>query len=168
MIARLTESLQASALGAWYRQKEQNEQRIILAVGCAILATILWAGIWQPLNDWRGSEVKRQNTATQLLDWVKRNQQQAQAATRSASRNGGPGRALIPIITRVAKANDIAIKGIKPESNGIISVSLQQQSFNDVVKWVAQLEENNGIVVQRANFDSGDAVGYVNARLRLN
>jgi type II secretory pathway component PulM len=75
---------------------------------------------------------------------------------------------LIPVITRAAAAHEISLNRLQPESNGIISVALQQQSFNQIIGWIAQLEENNGVSVERANFDDTDAPGYVNAQIRLN
>ena len=156
-----------SGLGRWFYGREQNEQRIISGIALLIVISILWVSVWKPVSDWRTLAQNRQQNAQQLLDWLKANEQAAkQAAT--ANRASSGGRALIPVITKAASAHELKLNRLQPESNGVISVVLEQQSFNQIIGWVAQLDENNGVSVERASFDSQDAPGYVNAQIRLN
>jgi general secretion pathway protein M len=166
-MSKFTHAFSNSGLGRWFYNREHNEQLIISGVAVLVLVAILWTVVWQPVADWRAQEVNRQQNAHQLLDWLKANEQAARQASRAPAQNQG-GRALIPLITKAANAHDLKLNQLRPESNGVISVVLQQQSFNKIVSWIAQLEENNGIVVERASFDGQDAPGYVNAQIRLN
>jgi type II secretory pathway component PulM len=75
---------------------------------------------------------------------------------------------LIPIITRSADALGLKLARLQPEAGGVVSVVIQGQPFNDVVRWLAALEENNGVQVDRASIDAGDLSGIVNAQIRLN
>ena len=88
------------------------------------------------------------------------------ATTRTHIPNRGRGQ--IPVITRAAEAQGLALNRLQPDANGVISVVLQKQSFNKIISWVSQLEENNGVLVERANIDSDENPGYVNANLRFN
>jgi len=155
-----------TALGRWFYGREQNEQRIIAGIVALVVTAVLWAGVWKPVADWRYVETNRQQNAQQLLDWLRVNEQAAKQAAGSSNNRGS--RALIPVITKAADAHNIKVNRLQPESNGVISVVLQQQSFNQIVQWIAQLDENNGVSVDRASFDSQDAPGYVNAQIRLN
>ncbi len=165
-LAVLGANLRRSALGRWFYGREQSEQKIILALAAVVGVLLLWAMVWKPVADWRAVEQNRHNNAQQLFDWLQTNKQAAQT---SANSNQGQGRGpLIPIINRAAKAHNLRVNRLQPEANGVVSVILQAQSFNEIVAWINQLEENNGVVVERANFDEQDAPGYVNAQIRLN
>ena len=155
-----------SAPGRWFYGRELNEQRIIAGITALVVIAVLWAGVWKPVADWRYVETNRQQNAQQLIDWLRINEQAAKQAASSGNNRGS--RALIPVITKAADAHNIKVNRLQPESNGVISVVLQQQSFNQIVQWIAQLDENNGVSVDRASFDSQDAPGYVNAQIRLN
>ncbi len=166
-LAALTTNLRRSGIGRWYFGREQSEQKIIAVLGGITLILLLWAFAWKPVADWRAVEQNRHNNAQQLLDWLQANR--AAATQAAAGNNNQRGRGpLIPIINRAAKAHNLRVNRLQPESNGVVSVILQAQSFNEIVSWINQLEENNGVLVERANFDDQDAPGYVNAQIRLN
>ncbi len=167
VVAKITQTFRQSAIGSWFYGREANEQKIISAVVGLILLSVLWAGVWKPVADWQYVETNRQQNAQQLLDWLRVNEQAAKQSAANATSNRG-SRALIPVITKAADAHNIKVNRLQPESNGVISVVLQQQSFNQIMQWVAQLNENNGVSVERASFDSQDLPGYVNAQIRLN
>ena len=159
------DALKRSATGRWYYGRERQEQRILACIGGLILATILWAGAWKPVADWRDISVNRQQNAQGLHDWLLINEN---AARKAASTTSNQSRSLTPIITRTATAHEISVSRLQPESNGVVSVVLQQQAFNKIIAWVSQMEENNGVSVERASIDSIDAPGFVNAQIRLN
>ncbi len=164
---KFQQKLRHSGMGRWFYGRETGEQKIILGLLCLVTVCLVWLTIWKPVSDWHAIEVNRQQNAQQLFDWIRKNEQAArQAARGSASK--GQGRSLIPVITKAAAAHNITVNRLQPESNGVISVALQQQSFNQIVTWIAQLEENNGVSVERASMDSQDNPGYVNAQIRLN
>ena len=163
----ITREFRKSTVGRWYYGREHSEQQIIAGLAVLVIITMLWAGAWKPVSDWRAIEINRQQNAQQLLDWMRANEQAARAAASSRQTQSG-NRSLIPVITRAANVHELKLNRLQPESNGVISVILQQQSFNQIISWIAQLEENNRVSVQRASFDSEDSPGYVNAQIRLN
>ena len=160
-------NVRRSSVGRWYYGRERSEQLIIACIAALVLVALLWLMFWKPVSDWQVLEANRHQNAQQLLDWMRKNEQAAKQAARSNSQAGQSGRALIPVITRAADAHNLRLNRLQPESNGVISVVLQQQSFNQIIKWVSQLNENNGVSIERASFDGQDAPGYVNAQLRL-
>lgn len=165
-LANLAVQLRQTGLARWFYGREQSEQKIILALTGFVMIICLWAFVWKPVADWAAVERNRHNNAQQLYDWLQSNEQAAQQAARN-NQSAQAGGARIPVINKSAKAHDLLVNRLQPESNGVVSVILQAQSFNQIVSWVSQLEENNGVVVDRANFDEQDAPGYVNAQIRL-
>ncbi len=166
MFEQVQVQLRNSSVGRWYASKEANERRVIASLGLATFVVVFWLGVWQPIADWRDIETNRYQNAQALLDWLEANESRARAAARQAS-PAAAGRSLIPIITRTADAQGLQLNRLQPETNGVVSVVLQAQSFNDIVAWVAQLNENNGVTVLRASVDSQGMPGYVNAQVRF-
>ncbi|MEM7099849.1 MAG: type II secretion system protein M [Pseudomonadota bacterium] len=166
--ASISRTFRASGLGRWYFGREPYEQKIVSLIAFAVVLLLLWAYVWKPVADWRDEAQNRQNLAQQTLDWLNANERAIQAAARNRNSANQGARALIPIINRTAKSHDLALNSLTPDSNGVVGVMLRAQSFNEILNWVAQLEENNGVYVQRASFDEQGAPGYVNAQIRLN
>ena len=157
-----------SSVGRWYAQKERGEQRIVIALALLIAVSLFYVGAWKPIADWRAMEVNRQQNAQALYDWLRANEGAARQAA-AANRGTNQGRrSLTPLVTKAAAAHQITVNRLQPEGNGVVSVSVQRQPFNKIISWVAQLEENNGVSVERASIDGVDAPGYVNAQIRLN
>ncbi|MEQ8484102.1 MAG: type II secretion system protein M [Pseudomonadales bacterium] len=166
MWASLQSRFLASGPGRWYAGREPGEQRVIAALALALALTIIWLGIWKPVSDWRATEHNRYQNAQAELDWLRANEARARAVAGSGAGGGGQ-RALLPVVTRTAEAQGISLNRFQPESSGAISVSVQAQPFNDLLRWLAQLEENNGVSVQRLTVDAEGRPGMVNAQVRL-
>ena len=164
-MADLTMRFRTSALGNRYYGRERNERIIIAGMALLVVVSMAWTLIWQPVADWRLIEQNRYQNAQRLHDTIKSNDAKLK---RSATATTSSRRSLIPVINKAANAHDLTLNRLQPESNGVISVVLQQQSFNQIISWISQLEENNDVSVEQANFDSQDSPGYVNANIRLN
>ncbi len=166
LTTNLQQRFQASGAGRWYAGRDRAEQRIILALTVAVALTVLWLGVWKPVSDWRAMEHNRYQNAQALLDWMRANETRA----REVARSGGPqagNRSVLPTITRSAEAQGIRLNRLQPESNGVVSVVIQAQPFNEVLQWLHQLQENNGITIQRLSVDAEGTSGLVNAQIRL-
>lgn len=157
----------ATGVGRWYQGREPGEQRVILALAILIAVTVLWLGVWKPVADWRETQHNRYQNAQAALDWMRANESRARAVARSAAAGDGAGRSLLPVITRSAQAQGIQVNRLQPEANGVVSVAIQSQPFNDVLRWLHQLQENNGVTVLRLAVDADDRAGIVNVQVRL-
>lgn len=166
MIGQLPERFAASSAGRWYAGREPSEQRVIAGLAGLIVLTVLWLGVWKPLSDWRAVEHNRYQNAQVQLDWMRANESRARALAAEGTGAGGR-RSLLPVITRAAQAQGIQVNRLQPESGGVVSVSIQTQPFNDVLQWLYQLEENNGVTVLRLAADAQSQPGIVNAQIRL-
>ena len=163
----LANRLRSSAAGRWFAQKEQSERLILIALAAAMAVLFLWLGLWRPLADWQSREASRHLQAQNLLAWLQANQSRLRAA--GEQDEGGPqtSRPIIPIVTRAADAKGLEVSRLQPESDGVISVVLQDQKFNDLMAWIAELHDAEGVRVVRASVDSQGEPGYVNAQIRL-
>jgi general secretion pathway protein M len=167
MIANLRQRLAASAVGTWYLGRESNEQRVIAGLALAFALMILWLGIWKPISDWRATENNRYQNAQSQFDWMQANEPRGRALASGGAGSGQDQRSLLPVITRSAQAQGIQVNRLQPESNGVISVAIQAQPFDNLLQWLNQLEENNGVSVLRMAVDAEGRSGIVNAQIRL-
>jgi len=156
----------ASAPARWLAGRERNEQWVILGLAAVTCIVVLWLGIWKPINDWRDIEHNRYRNAQMTLDWMRANEARAREFS-AAGKAGGGARQLIPVITRSAEVQNLQLTRLQPEDSGAVSVVLQSQPFNQVVKWLHQLEQNNSVTVARASFDAETEPGLVSAQIRL-
>lgn len=159
--------LRESAIGKWYAGRDANERPVIIGVACLIAFTILWSVVWKPVSDWHDIETNRYENAQALLDWMRANEATARRAARAGASQGATRRSLLPVITRTANGEGITLNRLQPESSGAVSVVIQAQPFNSVLRWLNQMQENNNIVVQRVSLDAEGHPGLVNAQLRL-
>ena len=164
---KIQKPLRESVLGKWYAGREANERPVIAGVACLIVVAILWSAVWMPISDWRDIEANRYENAQALLDWMRANEAAARRTVSAGTSPGTPQRSLLPVITRAANGVGITLNRLQPESSGAVSVVVQAQPFNAVLRWLNQMQENNNIVVQRVSLDAEGHPGLVNAQLRL-
>jgi general secretion pathway protein M len=166
IVPNLRQRFYASSAGRWYHGREPNEQRIIGWLALLVALLVLWAAIWKPISDWRVVAHTQYQNAQAELDWVRANESRARALASNASATGAE-RSLLPIITRSAEAQGIQVNRVQPEANGVVSVAVQGQPFNQLLRWLHQLEENNNVAVLRLAIDADSQPGIVNAQIRL-
>jgi general secretion pathway protein M len=167
IVINLQQRFRASAAGRWYAGREHNEQRVILALTVALVVMLLWLLIWKPISDWRAVAHNRHQNAQAELDWVRANEARARAVARSGSSSGAE-RSLQPIITRSAESLGIQLNRLQFEAgSNVINVAIQSQPFNQILRWLHQLEENNNVTVLRLAIDADAQPGLVNAQIRL-
>ena len=79
---------------------------------------------------------------------------------------GAPNRSLLTLIDATAREANVRLTRYRPESDGSVNVVIQQQTFNDVLRWTGLLERENLRITQVA-IDAEDTEGVVNARLSI-
>jgi len=132
-----------------------------------VALTVLWLGVWKPVSDWRATAHNRYQNAQAEFDWVRANESRARELAGAGGGRGTGPRPLLQIITRSAQTQGVQVNRLQPEGNGAIAVSIQGQPFNELLRWLHSLEENNGVAVLRLAVDADDGPGLVNAQIRL-
>ena len=167
MYEALQQQLRDFAVMKWYAGRDAKERPIIAGLAAAVVILLLWSVVWKPLSDWRDIASSRYENAQSLYDWMRANAAGARRAAIAATRGGDTRRSILPMITRAANGQGLVLNRLQPETNGAVSVVVQGQSFNALLTWLNQLQENNGIFVQRISLDAEGHPGLVNAQLRL-
>jgi general secretion pathway protein M len=166
MLDNLKTQLSQSAPMRWYDSREPGEKPVIAAVTGLVVISLLWLVVWKPLVDWREFSENRYLNAQSVWDWMQANEAKARQTARGAA-SGGPSRSLLPVITRAANSHGLRLNRLQPEADGGVSVVLQSQSFNAMLKWLDELESQHKVAVQRVSLDAEGKPGLINAQLRL-
>ena len=158
--------LQQGTIGQWYAAKSPTDRLIIKILSGLIAATIVYVAVWNPLSDYNQEQQARHVTELALSEWIILNQESLrQSAKRPTGANSAP--ALIPSITNAANQNRLKLERLQPESDGGVSISLQDQQFDQVLKWLTLLESKQGLRVERLSIDRGDKSSKVNGQVKL-
>ena len=165
-VQNLISQLQQGSIGQWYVTKSQTDRLIIKILAALIAATIIYTVAWKPLSDYSQDQQARYVTELALSEWIVLNQEALRQSARQPVR-GNSSPALIPSITNAANQNQLKLDRLQPDSDGGVSISLQEQQFDQVLKWLSLLETRQGLSVERLSIDRGDKSSRVSGQVKL-
>jgi general secretion pathway protein M len=129
---------------AWWRERSLREQRLLLVMYALLAVTILWLGLYRPIQGALSAARERHQQAVVTLGDA-RAQAEALRQVGKASRTTGP---LAPIITQAANESGFANATVAPQGDRRVSISIPSARPAAVLAWIAALEAR-GIVVER-------------------
>jgi len=165
-VQNLIAQLQQGSIGQWYVTKSPTDRLIIKILAALIAATIIYTVVWKPLSDYSQDQQARYVTELALSEWIVLNQEALRQSARQPVR-GNSSPALIPSITNAANQNQLKLDRLQPDSDGGVSISLQEQQFDQVLKWLSLLETRQGLSVERLSIDRGDKRSKVSGQVKL-
>lgn len=144
----------------WFAGLEPREQRLVSIGGVVALIFLFVVGVWQPLNH------KLELTKTALRNqqstniWVKESIQRIKNSGQSTSRQGG---SLTQVINQTSRRFNIDIARLQPKDNAIL-VWIDLINFNDLLRWIDHLEQNNQVTVTAFDVAEAEEAGFVKVR----
>ncbi|PSV42781.1 type II secretion system protein M [Photobacterium indicum] len=153
---------------AWWKALSQREQRLMLGGSAALILTIVYWGIWQPLANRADRAQNRIQSERQLLSWVE------DKANQIASLKGSSGasvavshKGLNQVINETTNRFRIELIRMQPR-NESVQVWVKPVPFNTLVNWLAFLHEEYGIEAQFLDVSRTKSNGMVEVnRLQL-
>jgi general secretion pathway protein M len=153
--------MKAQLLG-WWRDRSVREQRMLLVMVSLLAVTILWLGIYRPLQLGLSNARERHQAAVVRLGEVRAQVDALRGS--SAAAQTGP---LAELVTRAAADAGFANATVAPQGDRRVSVSIPSARPGPVMGWIAGLEAQ-GVIVERfsarANADPTLTVDLVLAR----
>lgn len=151
-----------SAVTDWYRTLEPREQRLVFwggiaAVVLAVLSSVMALGRAVDRAEAR-VERKREDLA-----WMQA------VAPRLGAVVAPSDESLAVLVDRTARDAGLgqAVTGAEPSGESGLRVKLEGGSFDQMVVWLGQLQQTQGVSVESANVTRADGAGLVNASLVL-
>lgn len=142
-------------------QLELREQRLVLVMAAVVLFFILYSAIWAPLNDGIEAASKKIERQQKLLTWV----QEGTAKYKSAAglNRSNNSSSLSGLVNRTAGRNQISIARMQPQGDDL-QVWIDEVSFNNLLTWLEQLSEKEGISVKAIDITNAQQAGVVKVR----
>ena len=154
----------------WWAGLQASEQRMLTMGGIALILIFSYAGVWQPLQK-NVANLENQGEQQRAL---KRWMNQAAAEVKQLQGSGAStqvrdGRSLLSVVDQTAKRSGLGsgLKRLEPNGQTAVKVWLEQVKFDDMARWLNQLQTKNGLRVDSITIDRQDEPGRINARITL-
>ena len=147
-----------------------SERRTLTIAAVALSVLVLYLAVWEPV--FQSTEKLQQQVVAEkeTLAWM------VGAAQEVKSLRGGKqtvtsrgGRSLLSIVDQTARRSRLgpSLKRVEPKGKDEVRVRLEQASFNEVARWLSQLQNKHGISISTITIDRQDASGITNINLML-
>ena len=145
---------------AWWRTISPRERVLVALMLVMLFAVLGWLAIVRPLAIAHGDAQGRQITAQAALDDVNRMSVEIRAirATRLATISGG-ARPDLPLLEHVRFSADVAgmtVERLEKAADGGVSLRIPAVRSTALLGWLALLEGNEGLVVERLSAARND------------
>lgn len=156
------------ALRNWLDQLEPRERLLVLTAGGLLIFAIVVIGGLRPLLERADRNAQRVSDQEQLLTEIE------QVAARLGPQRGGNastggGDSLVLLVDRSTRARNLGgyLKRNQPDGDATIRLRFERAPFDDLMAWLAELQNQYAIGVVSANIDAGNETGRVNCNLIL-
>ncbi len=151
-----------SSIKQWWQQLNVREQRLVLAMGSAVIVFLLYTLLWQPLNTNLANTENKLASRQALLTWVDENVARYQSIKLKSSGKKATA-SLSSIINRTANRYQLKITRMQPQGESL-QVWLDTAPFSELLFWLEHLANNEGLQVQAIDLASSDNAGEVRVR----
>jgi general secretion pathway protein M len=162
---RLDSAFRGSSVGRWFYALQANERTMVTALVASLIVALLYTSVWSPLSEWSNRADALYQRQLAVLDWMRLHENEAKAAGQRAEATRESG-SLPTVVANSAARAGLQLLRYQPEAGGI-SVVLQNQSFDALIAWIADLEQTDHVAVKQISIDSQNEPGLVNARITL-
>jgi general secretion pathway protein M len=151
---------------AWWLALNTREQKLIASLSGVFIIFLLYSFIWQPQKESIDKGQKKLARQQELLAWVSSETTRYKAANKNGQGQSSAG-SLSSIINRSAKQNNLSITRVQPQG-GDIQVWIDNVAFKQLLSWLQQLSNDEGIQVKAIDLTRGEQAGQVRVkRLQL-
>jgi len=156
-----------SSFGRWHQNLGVRERILTDLTAFLILLGLVYLALWRPIVSWSQAQQQRYEQKEALLEWMQLHsaeaRQQNQNNTQPASGNGS----LLTVVSNTAREEGVQLTRFQPEGNGGVSVVLQNQNFDLIVRWLGNLQSQHNVQIRQISVDRQEALGSVNVRINF-
>ena len=150
----------------WFAGLNQREQLSLFVLGIALLLYLLYMLAWAPLAERREELALQNESVAQSLQRV-----DAMVSEIVRLREGGVAstaqRNLTSLVNQSTGRHGLQVSRLQPNSRGDIQVRLENAVFDDLLAWLDDVENREGLLVTEIAITRSGATGRVNATIRI-
>lgn len=154
----------------WFDSLESRERLFVSVAAVFIVFAVYWFAIWQPLA--RGEEDLNARIANWQSSLVELRGLRGRVPSGTASTASNPqNQSLVVVVDNTLRARSLysSLQRSQPTNTNGIRVEFEDIAFDELVLWLGDLGNAEGLHVQTASFSqsSSNNPGRVNASLTL-
>jgi type II secretory pathway component PulM len=150
----------------WFAGLNQREQLSLLALGIALALYLLYMLAWAPLAERREELAIQNKNVAESLQRV-----DAMVSEVMRLREGGVAstaqRNLTSLVNQSTGRHGLQVSRLQPNSRGDIQVRLENAVFDDLLSWLDDVENREGLLVSEIAITRSGNTGRVNATIRI-
>lgn len=154
------------AFNDWWGQASSRDQMMLLVGGVFVVVYLLFVAVLGPVHDMRDAEV-RKNTA--LRGSLERVKELAAKVMEKNAANAGQQRAssIESVVQRSLGPSQLTVSAMNAEGSNGVRLRFDDAAFDRVLKWLHEMEVNNGLKIKDLNVNPTNTPGLVNVNLRM-
>ncbi len=159
-----------NAFATWWTQRQARERALLALGAAAILATLYWLALVEPLTMREARLVKAIAAERDTQQWLAAQRPQSGAAESGIVRERLPdGASLLAAINESAAANEVAAQLTRVTPAGARGVTLRFSAvpYANFMRWLLAVDTRYGATVDLIRLDRADAPGVVDVDLSL-
>jgi general secretion pathway protein M len=157
--------LQGKVLDRW-DELNNRDQLIVMALGVFISITLFLLLIYSPLVKYRDQQQVVYENKAELLSWMRSVAPQLKGQGVSGL-NSLSAQSMMNDVNQRAAAFQLKLDRVQPEGANKLRVWIQDGSFDAIMRWLAELQNESGIVASSVSLDSEKKIGIVSAKVVL-
>ena len=150
----------------WFSQLNQREQLSLLLLGLALLLYLLYILVLSPLESQREQLIAQNSAVIESQGRVDAMVSQL-LQLRQGGAKAGAKRNLTSVINQSTSRLQLPVMRLQPNSRGEIQVRIENASFNDVLKWLNEMEYTESLLVREVSVTPAASAGRVNITVRI-
>jgi general secretion pathway protein M len=144
----------------WWAGLAAREQQLLSIAAVVLCIGGLYWFIWQPLQQgYDSKQVALRQAQLQLAQF----QQALPQLQQSVASTGRVGGSLPQIVSNSSRTYNIQVSRMQPQ-NDQLQLVLEDVPFEQLLRWLAQLESNNGVKLVSLDVSDTDSSGIVRVR----
>lgn len=151
----------------WFNRLKRNEQFMLLLAAALIFLYVVFFLILGPMSVSVSAMNVRNQQAQISLKNVKDMAKEYSVLQQSGAGKKTSKANLTRLIDSTVKTNDLTMNRFQPSSSGDVQVRFENAAFNNILAWLYELENGNGVVIKDLSISPGSASGFVNVSVRL-
>jgi general secretion pathway protein M len=150
----------------WFSQLNQREQVSLILLSLALLLYLVYMFVWSPLDDNREDLVVQNVAVAESLVRVDAMVSEL-LQLRSGDGQAGAKRNLMNVINASTGRLQLPVSRLQPNSRGEIQVRLEGASFDNALRWLHEMEYQEGLLLRELSVTQTGTVGRVNITVRI-
>lgn len=142
---------------AYWRSLKEQEQQLVMVAGVIFVIFVLVMGIFRPLNNAIDEAKKDQIKQQELLTWVDTSIAKIKASSGGKITNNSN---LSQTVNATRGRYNIAISKMQP-SDDSLRLTIDSVQFNQLVEWLDELVNKQGVLIENLDLSRDDKSGYV-------